>query len=351
MKRYLLDVYLAFNLGDDMFLDHLAESFPGIEFVPFYPGNNYKKFFLNYPNVRKFSYGILDKALSRLKIYNRLTDYNRIARDYDGLVFLGGGIFREEGYWPELYEYRDKMASAFIKENKPVSFLGCNFGPYQTEKFKDLHRKLFYKCKDVCFRDISSYNLFKDLENVRFAPDILWDFKYPAVKTKPNLLGISVIDPQHKPGLEKYRTEYIAKHIEIIKEYLSQNYQVRLFSFCESEGDLEICTGIASAIPGKVAVYNYKGNIRECLKEFGECTEVIAARFHANVIAMKYQIPVLPVIYSDKTRNLLNDINFHNAKLEFKDLNRLKKINIQTYKFPDLSLLFKNQNRRHFQFV
>ena len=41
-------------------------------------------------------------------------------------------------------------------------------------------------CDDVCFRDLYSYELFKDLSQVRYAPDIVFQMnvdEYKAVST------------------------------------------------------------------------------------------------------------------------------------------------------------------------
>src|SRR5699024_11094187 len=143
-KKILVDIYLAENLGDDMFLDHLAKTFPNIDFVPFHPGKNYTSFFRSYKNIQQFPYSVIDKISSRLG-NNKLTDYNQLSETYDGLLFLGGGIFREESYWREVYNYRFQITEAFKNKGKKVIFSGCNFGPYSSEEFLEAHRNLFQK--------------------------------------------------------------------------------------------------------------------------------------------------------------------------------------------------------------
>src|SRR5690625_3827594 len=101
-KNVLTDIYLADNLGDDLFLDYYARSFPEVLFTPFHPGRNYDSFFKNYPNLQRFPYSFLDKIKARLG-KDKLTDYRAMAKKYDALLFLGGGVFREESYWKDLY--------------------------------------------------------------------------------------------------------------------------------------------------------------------------------------------------------------------------------------------------------
>ena len=40
----------------------------------------------------------------------------------------------------------------------------------------NFQEKIFKICTDICFRDKYSYNLFKDIENVRYAPDYAFSY-------------------------------------------------------------------------------------------------------------------------------------------------------------------------------
>jgi colanic acid/amylovoran biosynthesis protein len=350
MKTYLVDIYLAFNLGDDMFLDHLAISFPDMRFVPFYAGHSYDTFFQQYKNVFKFPYGLLDKVYAKIGFSNKLQNYNLMSEKYDGLIFMGGGIFREESYWKSVYEYRENITNAFLRQNKTVRFVGCNFGPYQNKDFVSIYKSLFTNCSSVHFRDIKSYSLFKDVLSVSYAPDVLWDYKLPKSERKIKTLGISVIDSNHKCGLENYYKSYIESHKALIHNYLDDGYRIKLFSFCESEGDLKVCAEIAKIAPEQIEIHNYTGNIQKYLVEFGSCSEIIASRFHAIIIAMKFKIPVLPIVYGDKTRNLLQDLSFENAIIEFDNLKGIRKIAVQKYIEPHIDEFIKNSNQ-HFNFI
>lgn len=350
MKVYLVDIYLANNLGDDMFLDHLAKSFPNTVFVPFYPGNKYDDFFQQYKNIRKFRYNLFDKICTRLGTANKLQDYKAMAKKYDGVLFIGGGIFREESYWKSVFDYRSAITDAFKAQKKEAHLIGSNFGPFYSSEFKDLHHDLFSKFTSASFRDLKSYSLFSSIPHVSYAPDVLWDFNLPAVKTDNKTVGISIIDPNHKSGLENYLERYVTAHKNVVLEYLKNGYKVKLFSFCETEGDLKVANEIASVASEQIEVCNYDRNIQKFLVEFGSCSEIIAARFHAVTIAMKFKIPVLPVIYGDKTRNLLEDLNFRNAIIEFDNLQDIKMIDTQNYIKPELTTFIERANQ-HFNFI
>ena len=47
MKKVFVDIYLQFNLGDDLFLDILAKKYPNCEFTVNYLGKIMINLFLN----------------------------------------------------------------------------------------------------------------------------------------------------------------------------------------------------------------------------------------------------------------------------------------------------------------
>jgi len=337
MKKLLVDIYLAHNLGDDMFLDFLSKKFPNTEITVYHPGSNYDSFIANYNNLNKLPYTFFDKILRRIRIYNRLNDYNRLAKEYDILLFLGGGIFREEPYWEELYKYRNQIVNSFNFHKKPIYILGSNFSNFKTKLFRDKYYNLFKKCTDVCFRDSYSYNIFKSLKNIRLAPDILWDYPISYNITKANkTIGFSLINPSHKHLLKKYKNQYVDVTVETVMNALKDNYKVKLFSFCEIEGDLNIINLIMNKISidyhNQIEIIEYKNRIDDILQEISSLNIFIASRFHAVLLGLRLNINTIPISYNIKTTNLLNDINFKGKIINFDSLDELKKIDLQNLK-------------------
>lgn len=344
-KKILVDIYLAKNLGDDLFLDHLANSFPEIDFVPFHPGKNYTSFFENYKNIKQFSYSFFDKIAARVG-YNKLTDYKRLSKTYDGLLFLGGGIFREESYWKDLYKYRTQITDAFKSQGKRVYFSGCSFGPYHSSEFIEAHNQLFQKVDKLIFRDRKSYNLFSQLENVSYAPDLLWSYKLPQKEKANYVMGISVIDPRHKEKFEHTYEEYIKAHRRFCEKYIKAGFQIKLFSFCEAEGDLAVAQEIAEGFTS-VEIHNYTNDVSSYLHEIAKCSFFVAARFHAVIMAFKYQIPVLPVIYGDKTENLLTDLNYDPPFVKLDSISNLLEAEFLTLTQDSIQSL-EQESKKHF---
>ena len=61
----------------------------------------------------------------------------------------------------------------------------------------------------------------------------------------------------------------------------------------------------------KVTVYSYDGNLHNALNIIASFKLLVAARFHANILGLMLDINVVPIIYSQKTFNMLQDMNLH----------------------------------------
>lgn len=326
VKRIFVDIYLAFNLGDDLFLDILAKKYPDCQFTLNYVGSNYDAFITEYQNIKRREYSILNKIGQRLKIVDYLNDYASIAKEHDALLFIGGSIFREESYHQSLYESRMKLVSEFKKRNRSVFVLGANFGPYETQQFYDDYSAFYEQCDDVCFRDMFSYDLFKKLPQVRYAPDIVFQLKLDQYKTveRKKRVGFSIIDVRHKQGLSSYYNAYIESTIKAIQLLVSKGYDCYLMSFCEREGDHQVIGNIMSQLTAgtkaNVHCYEYKGNLQEAIHLIATFELFVAARFHANIIALILGIGVMPIIYSKKTSNMFKDINLDSILINMDEI-------------------------------
>lgn len=325
MKIYV-DVYLAKNLGDDLFIHILANRFPDVEFVVNYYGDDYDEFLSDYNNLKKSKYPFRYKLLNRMKIYDYINDTNRISEEYDALLFLGGSIFREESYWKDLYVLREKMLQAFKKKRKPVLVLGANFGPFHSNEFLESYQKFFEACDDVCFREKYSKKLFENVPCVRHEADIVFQLKVDK-RIKKEQIAYSVIEPNHKEGLKRYREEYIRAISESILNNIRNNFQCVLMSFCSREGDLKICNEIVETLPemirDRVKIIDYDGNIERMIGTIAESRLIIASRFHGNILGILCNTKVLPLIYSEKTSNVLKEIGFNNTIVKIEECKKI----------------------------
>jgi colanic acid/amylovoran biosynthesis protein len=180
---------------------------------------------------------------------------------------------------------------------------------------------IFGKMRDVCFRDRYSYKLFSDVSTVRYAPDILFSYPMPKVDVKEKQIFVSVIDcagRDESHNLSEFDGRYVTNMANMLRGYLNDGYDLVMASFCKEEGDESGIAKILSDMgcenhPG-IRVLCYNGtNADELTTAIAESGLVIATRFHATILAMAAGRPVLPIVYSDKTKYVLDDLNYSGA--------------------------------------
>lgn len=321
MKKILINAYLAYNFGDDLFLKIIFERYPDVIFTISKAGKKYKQLFKKYKNVRVEN-TLIHRAFRKLNIKQEDKSFN-----YDALVYIGGSIFMQFEEWKNQFKEREKLMESFFNAGKSVFVVGANFGPFQDIHFADLYREKFIKCTDVCFRDKYSYNLFKDLNNVRVASDIVFQLKSGDTTKIKNSIGISVISLEGRKELEKYQKIYNLKIKEIIEKCIQNGKVIKLFSFCDEQGDMSAIKSIIDIIDEKyhknISTVNYCGNIDEFLREFSSVENIIGTRFHACILSQVFNQGLYPIIYSDKTYNALEDMELEKEYTYIKGLHNL----------------------------
>lgn len=333
MKIYL-DAYLNKNLGDDLFIDILLKRYPNHKFFSISKGQKYK---LN--NLKVYSNSYLYRALKKFE----LEKY--IANRCDIVVTIGGSMYIENN---------DKDRDFTLGKNKRY-ILGSNFGPYQSIDYYNNLYEVFKEAEDVCFREKYSYELFRDLPNIRYASDIVFAMDTKGINIIENKRAIiSVIDCKRKIN-EKYQETYEDTIIKMIKYLIDKNYSVCLMSFCKEENDEEAINRIVNKLDStykeKVDKYFYDGNIEDALNNIGNSNIVIGSRFHAIILGLLLNKSILPIIYSDKTKHVLEENDIDAKIIEIKNLDKfdisiLSETDlVKRYDIADL----KNNAQKHFE--
>lgn len=204
--------------------------------------------------------------------------------------------------------------------------LGSNFGPYKSTDYYEYYKKIFCKAQDVCFREKYSYNMFKDLPNIRYASDIVFTLDISKIKvTNSKKVIISVIDCSRKNSINK-KEEYESKIIEMCEYFINSGYEVTLMSYCKFENDELAIRSILNKCKEdtrlKLNKYYYRGNIEEALNVMGDCQIIIGTRFHANILGLLLGKTIIPIAYSDKTINVLKDMNFRGKIIKMDEIEK-----------------------------
>lgn len=311
MKKVFLYAYDRQNLGDDLFVHTIVRRYPHVQFYMWSDRKN-REVFAHLPNLK-----VVDKdsrfahLLYKLRPSLGARYKGWLERRCDAVVYIGGSIFMEYPNWETICSWWEYEA-----QNRPLYVLGANFGPWHTEDYREKMAEVFADCRDVCFRDRYSAGLFPGL--VRQAPDILFSYPMPKAAVKEKQVFVSVIncagrDESH--DLSGHDEKYVANMAALLRQVLGEGRELVLASFCKEEGDEEGVRKILAAMgcenDPRVRTLCYDGTNGEALTTaIAESGSVIATRFHATILALAAGRPVLPIIYSDKTRYVLQDLGF-----------------------------------------
>lgn len=309
----LVDAFTEKNLGDDLFLKILFDRYSkNIEWYVICSSNEKLTAFKNYKNVKRY-----DRKVQKFK-------------NFDAVINIGGSIFIQGGHW-WIRQLISRMKYAFPMKlrHKPVFIVGCNFGPCNS-RLMYLLNKVFIKyfVTDICFRDRQSYKLFDTIKHSRYNPDIVFGLDVTnIVKDKDhNKVGICVMNFES----ERINECFASKMAELTIEFNKQNKTVEYFSFCKTQNDAEAYARIKNKLgkeyDKKIKFLEYDGDIKNFLEEFSSCHAIITLRFHSLVLAQLMKIKYYPIVYSNKTVNLLQDQEY---PYDFSKISEINHLNIR----------------------
>ena len=328
-----IEMYAVKNLGDDLFLKVLSEYFSSEDFLV-KTGLRYNK--KHYQKNVHFDYSIINRISRHFLRRDLLLRKKAINAN----IILGGSMFIENG--DALREQRGSYKNLFI--------IGSNFGPFSHDSYLGEYKKIFANAKDVCFREKYSAKLFEELGNIRVAPDVVFglDTTRFKIESKRKII-ISVIDLSRRDKLARFKDAYESKIAEIADYYSANGYEVVLMSFCKVEGDENAVKSIISKTKNKISAFFYDGNIDKALNEISSSELVIGTRFHSVVLGFVFNKRVLPVIYSNKTVNMLDDLKYSGEFIGIEDISSIDNYNLDNM-FGCLENLdnIKDESRNHF---
>ncbi|RYL98452.1 polysaccharide pyruvyl transferase family protein [Sporolactobacillus sp. THM7-7] len=308
--RILVDAFTKKNLGDDLFLKILFDRYPSeIQWIVLCDSEEQLSAFQAYRNVRMFQ-----------QKKDRYTDM-------DAVINIGGSIFMQNRFWWIRHLlYRLSYAIPMKWQRKPLFIVGCNYGP-SNSKWMYLLNKWFirYFVSDICFRDKKSYHLFRDLKQSRYSPDIVYGLDVHPIRHGHR--------DKHKAGIcimhfsdEVINRQWVNKMTALIERLCSENETVELFSFCREQKDLEtyqqMMEKLGPSYENKIKLAVYDGRINDFLLELNSVGYLITLRFHSLVLAHVLRLSYYPIVYSNKTSHVLDDLGIQEYT-HIKDIGRL----------------------------
>ena len=326
MKKVFLMAYARKNLGDDIFVKMLLERYPQINFYMKIKDKEFLEELSRYNNLNVLIGEDTDEELYKMNV-----------EEYDAYVYIGGSIFIEGG---KVYNLSEKFLD-FVKrckdKNIPFCYISCNYGPYQTKEYFELSRKNFEACTDICFREKYSYNLFKDIKNVRYAPDFIFSYKIQQEEKIPNSIGISVINLDIRHDLKHIGNEYHDFLVNNINRYIRDGNTVYLYSFCKHEQDEAVMERLMKEFENtpNVIEVKYDGDIDKFLEIYSKMEYMICARFHAIILSAICRQKMFVMSYSKKIDNVIEDLELELPILHFHKTDKNLVINKEKFNTVD----------------
>ena len=230
---------------------------------------------------------------------------NQISQNTGVLKVIGSGfmINSKVAFMVELVR--------FLQRKRDADYcINCNIEPFKSKLHEKLMAHKLNKYFFITCRDKKSYEWLKKhtkKPEIHFFPDIL--FSMDVTKKKGDKLGLALM---HRQG-DGYECEYYKKMAEIADWWIETTGQnVILMAFdTGKENDVYACDCVKKLMKHQECTeLVLHGEGGEIIEAFGKCGKIIGTRFHSVVLALKMGIDVYPIIFRDKTKNLLEDINY-----------------------------------------
>lgn len=313
LKKVYIHAYLAGNFGDDLMVRVLCERYPKTKFL-IYANESYKKRYKDILNLKVYSpVDRISKCVDWIVFKIKKTDHGMwkyLLKSSDATVYIGGSIFVQH-----FDDFRNVYGDLDLAQrSKKAYVVGANFGPYTDEKFYESYKDIFLKYEGVCFRDTYSKELFKDHENIRYAPDVVFNYKMMTDVEEKKQVLFSVISLDERNGkfpLVQYSKEYYHTMASLAETFIQKGYKVQFVSFCKFEKDEEAIQKILDLIPSKyekqITKLFYDKDHKQVVHAFAESEIIVGTRFHSIILGWLAQKKVLPIVYNEKITNTLKD--------------------------------------------
>lgn len=220
----------------------------------------------------------------------------------DILVSGGGSLLQDVTSLKSLLYYLWVINTALFFRKKVIIF-AQGIGPINNKFGAFLTKKTLQKCTLVTVRDRKSRLLLKKWNiNVDLVCDPLFDLQLTR-EASQNKVGVQ---------LRSFKTmnEALLKRLaeQINKEFSTK--EIEIFSFQDSL-DLKVCKHFEEILkeinPEIKTKLIYNQTSQEILDELSRLDYMIAMRFHAALIALKYGIKTLAICYDIKVEKLAEE--------------------------------------------
>lgn len=298
-KRVSISGYYGFdNFGDEGILGILVQNLKDsglCEDITVFSRN---------PEVTSKKYNVNSiKTFSFLKILNNL-------ENTDILISGGGSLLQDATSLKSLLYYLWVIFMALFYKKKVIIF-AQGIGPIRCFISRFMTKILLKKCDYISVRDEKSLFLLRG-----------WGLKPDLVADPMWNLELTTKFPSKRVGIQlrKWRTlsdNFIAKLAEKVAETY-EDKEIFIYSFQNSQ-DFAVCKKFELFLnlknPDiKTHVISNQSN-EEITESFKYLDSLIAMRYHACLLGLKYGIKTLPISYDEKVEKLAKELEIPYVEL------------------------------------
>ncbi len=269
----------------------------------------------------KNKYYLICKIILPRTVFESLILYD----DAD-LVISTGGTYLVENYSLRSRIFELNIAIAL---NKPLMFFTQSAGPFRVKRNRESLKKIFNKSFLILLRDAQSKNNLISIgvkkDNIYITADAAFALADLSLVNKVKITTINLAEPSVAISVRYWR--YFEKagvdcgminYKEAIKEsciYIIDKYgaKVTFLSTCQGideywTDDSKIALEILNMLPAKyraaIKIDHSYHSPKQLMNEIIKHDFVISTRLHMSILSLNVGVPVLPIAYEFKTKEL-----------------------------------------------
>lgn len=308
-KKISISGYYGFdNFGDEGILGILIQALKSKECDK--DVNNEITVFSSKPEKTSKRYDVKSiNTFDYIKVLNNL-------ENADVLISGGGSLLQDSTSIKSLLYYLWVIFMALVNKKKVIIF-AQGIGPINNPFARFLTKILLRKTNHISVRDEKSLFLLRGWGlSPQLVADPMWN------------LELNSREPLGRIGIQlrTWKTltdEFILSLARNVATQYSDK-EIYIYSFQDSQ-DFDVCKkfqNYLSLINNDIkSTLIYQRTNKEMVDSFRNLDSLIAMRYHACLLAIKYGIPTLPISYDEKVEKLAKELD-----LEYLNLDEIEKI-------------------------
>ena len=285
MKTIYVGGYGARNFGDDLIISTILDSDPE-------------------GTVVAYGRPLLEREIGYISFESFFRDADVVLREYDALVFGGGGVFWSQEHILEM------LAIALIAKNHGLRVELRRVGLHGFHRAHDASRHLLRIADAVTFREHDSLDLARQhLECTKAVVEP--DYACLSIRSTPRIAGERIRiainvgstrfidDPLFSTHVQSIYAE-IARRFADVAEF----YYLPFCSHVSSHNQNDLAKADLLFVKSGGAI-NCKGNPLTAEQLIAECAETdifVGERFHMHIVAHALGRPYIPFIHNEQTK-------------------------------------------------